>query len=94
MNILPKPQLTETKSGNLRSKTLAIYNLCEDARIEKALSCFPKGIDGVELTVKCDNKNTEGYTLDIREDGIEISADSPAGAYAYCNLHGLWKADI
>ena len=23
-----------------------------------------------------------------------VESDKPVAAYAYCNLHGLWKADI
>lgn len=81
MNLLPKPQLLELDSGSLKSKKLAIKNLTEDARIKKALSSFEKDANGVEFIIKCDNKDAEGYILDIKEDKIEIVADSPAGAF-------------
>ncbi len=80
MNLLPKPQLLEINSGNLKSKTLAVTNLCQDARIDKALSTFEKG-KSTELVIEAGNGESEAYTLDISEDKITILAESPAGAF-------------
>ena len=80
MNILPKPQKLQILGGVLKSKTLSVKNFCKDARIDKALACFEKG-NGAELVIECRCGDSEGYILDISEDKIAISADSPAGAF-------------
>jgi superoxide reductase len=31
---------------------------------------------------------------DKPEAAFALTGDKPLAAYAYCNLHGLWKADV
>lgn len=81
MNILPKPQKIEIKEGFLKSKQVNIINLCEDERIEKALSCFGCTSAGAELTIKCSDLVSEKYKLYIEETSILIDAESAAGAF-------------
>ena len=80
MFLLPKPSKLEIKDGYLKTKKVNIINLCDDVRIEKALRFFDSG-DGIDLTIKCDSKTSEGYALTISESGILIKGDSAAGAF-------------
>lgn len=81
MNLLPKPSKLDLKEGFVISKKFKVRNLCSDKRIEKALSWVETNSTGVELIVKCNDLNSEGYTLDISEDSIAITGDSAAGAF-------------
>ena len=93
MKILPKPQLLKVCEGELKSRKLSIRNLCEDKRIEKALACFEKGNE-TELLIECKNGTDQGYTLDINEGKIVISAESPAGAfYGIQTLKQIFEKD-
>lgn len=81
MYLLPKPKKLEIKENNLKSKRVNIKNLCDDVRIEKVLSDFPKDTNGVLLTVSAANEESEGYTLTILPDEIKIAGKSTAGAF-------------
>ena len=81
MYLLPKPKKLEIKENNLKSKRVNIKNLCDDVRIEKVLSDFPKDTNGVLLTVSAANEESEGYTLTILPDEIKIAGESTAGAF-------------
>lgn len=81
MYLLPKPQKLEIKESYLASKKLSIINYCTDERIEKALIHFERKATGTKLTLKCLSGDSQGYTLDIREDEIDITGDSPAGLF-------------
>ena len=81
MNLLPKPSKIVRKEGFLNSKKLTIVNHCNDTRIERALLWIDTASNGAELSVKCNNLNSEAYTLDISENSISIIGDSAAGAF-------------
>ena len=94
MNLLPKPQSIKITDGFLKSKKLNIVNKCTDNRIEKHLSGFEKDNEGAMLTISHKDTSSEGYTLKITEDSVEIKGESVAGAfYGLQTLKQLFEAD-
>lgn len=81
MYLLPKPQKLEIKHGYLISKKLCVVNHCTDERIEKALRFFDRSDSGTRLILKNSDGDSQGYTLDICENEISISGDSPSGVF-------------
>lgn len=94
MYLLPMPQVAQIKDGFLRNKVLSVNNLCEDARISKAVAYFDTATEGVMLTLKCGNSASESYTLDISTDAITISSEGAAGVfYGLQSLKQLFEND-
>lgn len=94
MHLLPKPKKIEIKDGSLASKKVSIKNLCDDARIDKALGAFEQDADGVLLTVSGAGAG-EGYTLTILPDEIKIEGNGVAGAfYGIQTLRQIFENDI
>ena len=94
MHLLPKPKKIEIKENILKSKKVSIKNLCDDARIDKALSVFESGAD-VVLTVSALDEASEGYSLTICENEIKITGKSIKGAfYGIQTLKQIFENDV
>ena len=81
MYLLPKPQKMELKSGFLQNKTFFVKNSCQDPRIEKALLKLPCGKDGILLEIVDRCCDGEDYILEIEENKITLTGNSPAGIF-------------
>ena len=81
MYLLPKPQKMELKSGFLQNKTFFVKSFCQDPRIEKALLKLPCCKEGTLLEIVDRCCDGEGYELEIEENKITLTGNSPAGIF-------------
>ena len=87
MYLLPKPQKMELKSGFLQKKAFIIKNSCQDPRIEKALLKLPCCEEGTLLEIVDRCYDGEDYVLEIEENKITLTGNSPAGIF--CRSHSI-----
>ena len=91
IRIIPEPMLLEKREGALSLCAVRILADKADQRITDALRrlSIPESEDGKTISVS-HGTDGEGYALSVNENGIEINADGPAGAfYAVQSLRQL-----
>ena len=91
MKLIPAVKVLEIKDGYLAKKAISFDDAGLDPRLVKALNKLPLAEDGPKVSVNLTGAVGEGYTLDVAEDAISITADSNAGAfYAIQTLRQLF----
>ena len=91
LKLIPAVKTLEVKKGCLIKKAIFFDVTGLDARLVKALSKLPQTENGAKVTVTLTGKGGEGYTLDVTETAIAITAGSEAGAfYAIQTLRQLF----
>ena len=94
LKLIPAVKHLEVFDGYLRSKGVCYCNAIPDTRIAIALEKLPYDANGVTLTLSCGDQGGEGYEIWIKESEIQITAESPAGAfYAIQTLRQILKHD-
>lgn len=90
IQLIPTVKKLELTGSRLQKMALCPVAV-PDSRLAKALSKLPQAADGAKLTVTLTGGEGEGYSLDIAENAISITAEGPAGAfYAVQTLRQLF----
>ena len=91
MVLIPQPKTVERRGGFLNTTSLACMSEIEDARIQSALNKLPLASDGAAFIIHITGENGEGYTMDITEESVTVTAKSSRGAfYAIQTLRQLF----
>ena len=91
LNLIPAVKTLKILPGHLSKKAIYFEKAGLESRLVKALGKLPVEADGVKLSVNLTDGAGEGYTLDLAEDAISITAQSNAGAfYAIQTLRQLF----
>ena len=94
LKLIPAVKSLEIKEGFLAQKAISFDKIGLDGRLVKALSKLPQAERGTKVAVKLTGEGGEGYTLDVAENGIAITAGSEAGAfYAVQTLRQLFSGE-
>lgn len=92
LKLIPSVKGITVYDGILKTNAVFYENLDCDERILKALKTLPFDKNGSKLNIEIKGDSGEGYSLKIRENEINIVADSPAGAfYAIQTIRQLFK---
>ena len=95
LKLIPAVKTLEIKKGFLAKKAISFAYTGLDPRLLTALSKLPQAKDGAAVTVTLTGKGGEGYTLDVAERAISITAGSEAGAfYAIQTLRQLFTQEV
>ena len=91
LKLIPAVKTLEIKEGFLAQKAISFDKTDLDSRLVKALNKLPQAQTGAFVTVTVTGKGGEGYTLDVAETAISITAGCEAGAfYAVQTLRQLF----
>jgi len=94
LNLIPSVKILKETNGFLKNTSVFYSHESLDKRIVKALEKLNFDKEGVPLYISTAGNTGEGYELYIREDRIDITADSPAGAfYAIQTLRQIFSHD-
>lgn len=94
MNLIPKVKHLEIQEGYLTNKSLHLISREVDQRLHNALKKLSFSETGTLLEFDISGTSGEAYELNISENSIRISADSPAGAfYAIQTLRQIFKEE-
>lgn len=95
LQLIPQPKEIVTKPGFLENRSVNILTDGMDPRVDKLLKKLPLSPSGVGLKLETGDKDADGYHLKISENGIEIKADGPKGAfYAVQTLRQIFENDL
>ena len=81
LKLIPAVKHLEIQDGFLAKKAISFENTALDARLVKALNKLPVAKDGAKVSVNLTGAEGEGYTLDLAENAITITAGNPQGAF-------------
>ena len=81
MYLIPQPKSLKELGGVMPRKTICLTSEAADERIDKAVKKLPLSSDGIPMTIICNNSGGEGYTLQLKSDGILLEGNSPAGVF-------------
>lgn len=92
LKLIPAVKKLEIRDGFLKSNALSCAQTDLDSRVQNAIKKLPCDENGAKLTVSVGTQAGEGYELNIDQDGVQIKAQSPAGAfYAIQTLRQIFE---
>lgn len=81
LNLIPAVKSLKIQEGYLTKKAISFNKAGVDPRLAKALCKLPMADGGTKLTLVLTGEAGEGYTLEVAEEAITITAGTAQGAF-------------